>query len=78
MAHKLKVGQKVLFSPSHQPNLRLTGTITGVSTDHDVVTVKAAKDGKAVEVEREFQAHASSVEVLSDAPARADAKEKTA
>lgn len=65
----LKVGQKVSFRPTHNKHLELKGTITAVNDDHDVATVKADADGKAIEVSREFQADASDCTVLADAPA---------
>jgi transcription antitermination factor NusG len=64
----LKVGQEVRFRPTHHKNLELTGTITEINDDHDVITVEAQPDGKAIEVAREFQAHAADVTVLNDAP----------
>lgn len=59
MAHKLKEGQKVKFRPTHNKALELRGTVKKVSDEHDVVTVTADPDGKAVEVARDFDAHAS-------------------
>jgi predicted transcriptional regulator len=65
--HNLKVGQKVRFRPTHQPELELEGTIAGVSDDHDIVDVTAEPDGKKIEVKRNYQAHARHVTVVADA-----------
>lgn len=59
MAHRFTEGQKVKFRPTHNKALELRGTVKKVSADHDVLTVTAEPDGKAVETERDFDAHAS-------------------
>jgi ribosome maturation factor RimP len=56
---RFNVGQKVKFRPSHNKSLQLAGTIKAVSeTDPNFLTVTAQADGKAVEVERDFETRA--------------------
>ncbi len=76
MAHKLKRGRAVEFHPASHPALTLRGTITAVSADHDLVTIKAIADGKVVEVAREFDAHVKDVTVLDDAPEDSETTEE--
>ncbi len=63
--HTLKVGQKVRFRPTHQPELELSGTISAISEDHDVVDVDADVDGKVIQVEKTYQAHAKHVTAVA-------------
>jgi hypothetical protein len=59
-----EVGQRVGFLPTHDKATPLTGTIVAFHEDSDLVDIEAEPDGKAVEVERVFQAHISDVTPL--------------
>jgi hypothetical protein len=56
---RFQVGQKVKFHPSHNKALLLNGTVKAAAEkDPDFLTVTAHPDGKAVQVERDYETRA--------------------
>jgi hypothetical protein len=58
MGGRFTVGDKVKFRPTHNTSLQLSGTVKEISPDQTMLLVTAQPDGKAVEVERDFEANA--------------------
>lgn len=66
MARKsdLSVGDKVGFVRTHDKTTKLTGTISKIHKDDDIVEIDRDVDGKVVEVEGVEHAHAADVTVI--------------
>ena len=71
MAEKsqLEVGQRVKFLRMHDKGTALTGKITAIHDDDDLVEIATEADGRVIEVETAEQAHASDVTPVAEVTA---------
>jgi len=71
MAEKsqLEVGQRVKFFRMHDKGTALTGKITAIHDDDDLVEIATEADGRVIEVETAEQAHASDVTPVAEVTA---------